>query len=166
MKKKKKRRKRETGHNSEWVEEIYRKANIFFACIEVMIRKGRGYSLLCFIILFNLCAWKKRDNIIKCVGGSQKTPLKSRNYFACFSALLSQHLSLLKWWCFYCHARLKSKTPQFKGLLVGHIKKKKKKYYLVLNDILDEVIVHVEQKFKIMEEFRFVELLNPNLFHA
>ena len=32
-------------------------------------------------------------------------------------------------------------------------------YYSVMNNILDQVIVHVEQKFKTTEEFRFVKLL-------
>ena len=39
-------------------------------------------------------------------------------------------------------------------------------YYSVLNNILAEVIVHVEQRFKTMGEFRFIELLNLKLFHA
>ena len=39
-------------------------------------------------------------------------------------------------------------------------------YYSVLNNIIDEVIVHVEQRFKTMGEFRFVELLNLELFYA
>ena len=30
-------------------------------------------------------------------------------------------------------------------------------YYMVLNKIFDEVIVHVEQRFKTKEKFRFVE---------
>ena len=36
----------------------------------------------------------------------------------------------------------------------------------VLNNIVDEVIVRVEQRLKTMGEFRFVELLNPKLFHT
>ena len=31
---------------------------------------------------------------------------------------------------------------------------------------MDEIIVHVEQRFKTMREFRFVEFLNPKPFHA
>ena len=38
-------------------------------------------------------------------------------------------------------------------------------FYLVLNNILDKVIVYVEQRFKTMGEFRFVELLNTKLYH-
>ena len=37
---------------------------------------------------------------------------------------------------------------------------------LVLNNIVDKVIVRVEQRLKTMGEFRFVELLNPKLFHT
>ena len=37
--------------------------------------------------------------------------------------------------------------------------------YSVLNNILDELIVHFEQRFKTMGEFRFVELLNLKLFY-
>ena len=39
-------------------------------------------------------------------------------------------------------------------------------YYSVLNNISYEVIFRVEQIFKTIVEFRFVELLNPKLFHA
>ena len=39
-------------------------------------------------------------------------------------------------------------------------------YHSFLNNILDEVIVHVEQVFKTMGKFRFAELLNLQLFHA
>ena len=38
--------------------------------------------------------------------------------------------------------------------------------HIVLNNILDEVIVHVEQRFKTTEKFRFVELLNRKIFHT
>ena len=37
-------------------------------------------------------------------------------------------------------------------------------YDSVLNNILDEVIVCIEQRFKTMGKFRFVELLNPKFF--
>ena len=59
----------------------------------------------------------------------------------------------------------KSKTCLFKGPIVEQIQTKIL-YYLVVNNILDEDIVHVEPGFKTMAEFRFVELLNPKLFHA
>lgn len=36
----------------------------------------------------------------------------------------------------------------------------------LFDNILDEVIVHIEQRFKTLEEFKFVELLNPKLFHV
>ena len=39
-------------------------------------------------------------------------------------------------------------------------------YYSVLNWIFDEVIVHVLQIFKTMEEFISVELLIPKPFYA
>ena len=39
-------------------------------------------------------------------------------------------------------------------------------YYSFVNNILNEVILHIEQRFKTMREFRFVELLNPKFFHA
>ena len=35
-----------------------------------------------------------------------------------------------------------------------------------LNYILNEMTVHIEQRFKTMEEFRYVELLNLKLFLA
>ena len=38
--------------------------------------------------------------------------------------------------------------------------------YSVLNNILDEDIVHDKQRFKTIGMFRFVELLNPKLFAA
>ena len=37
---------------------------------------------------------------------------------------------------------------------------------MVLNNIFDEVIVHIEQRFKTTGEFSLVELLNQKLFHA
>ena len=57
---------------------------------------------------------------------------------------------------------LKSKTHLFKGFIIRF--RQKKLYYLVLNNIMDDA--HVEQRFKIMSKFRFVELLNLKLFHA
>ena len=39
-------------------------------------------------------------------------------------------------------------------------------YYSILNNILDEIIVHVEPRFKEMGKFRFVELLNLKHFHG
>ena len=39
-------------------------------------------------------------------------------------------------------------------------------YYSVQKNILNEVIVHIEQRFKTMGKFRFIELLNPKLFHT
>ena len=60
---------------------------------------------------------------------------------------------------------MKSKTCLLKGLTGGQILAKNF-YYSVPNNILDEVIVHGEQRFKLMKEFRFVELLSPKLFHA
>ena len=39
-------------------------------------------------------------------------------------------------------------------------------YYLILNYILNETIVHVVQRFKTMGEFRFIELLNLSHFYA
>ena len=39
-------------------------------------------------------------------------------------------------------------------------------YCSVLNNILDEIIVPIDQRFKPMGEFRFVDLLNPKPFQA
>ncbi|CAI9719171.1 Hypothetical predicted protein [Octopus vulgaris] len=36
----------------------------------------------------------------------------------------------------------------------------------LFHNVLDEIIVHVEQRLKTMEEFKFMELLNPKLFHT
>ena len=44
---------------SGWKKDIYRKAKIIFACIVVMVRKGRDFSLPCFIIPFKLGAWRR-----------------------------------------------------------------------------------------------------------
>ena len=60
--------------------------------------------------------------------------------------------------------QLKSKTYLFKGFTARQIEMTNL-YYLVLNNILDEDIIHVEQRFKTMGEFRFVELLNLKIFH-
>ena len=39
-------------------------------------------------------------------------------------------------------------------------------YYSILNNSLDKVIVHVDQRFKTMGRFRFVDLLNLKLFRT
>uniref|UniRef100_A0A0L8G6U0 HAT C-terminal dimerisation domain-containing protein n=1 Tax=Octopus bimaculoides TaxID=37653 RepID=A0A0L8G6U0_OCTBM len=36
----------------------------------------------------------------------------------------------------------------------------------LFHNILDEIIVHIEQRFKMIKEFKFVELLNLKLFHT
>ena len=43
---------------------------------------------------------------------------------------------------------------------------KKNLYHSILNNILDEVILYIEQRFKTMGDLRVVELLNLKLFHT
>ena len=51
-----------------------------------------------------------------------------------------------------------------KDFIVGQILEKNLNYSVLIN-ISDEVIVHVEQGFKTIGEFTFVELLNLKFFH-
>ena len=55
---------------------------------------------------------------------------------------------------------------EIKDLPIQKLDFNKKLYCLVLKNTLEVVIVHNEQRFKIIGEIRFVELLNPKIFHA
>ena len=37
---------------------------------------------------------------------------------------------------------------------------------MILNNLFEGVIIYIEQRFKTWEEFTFVEMLNPKLFHT
>ena len=76
------------------------------------------------------------------MGATERKPQTSRNSFACFSAVLSQQALSTEVMMF-----LLPHADEIKGLIAGQIGMKNE-YYLILNNILDEVIVHIEQRFK------------------
>ena len=105
---------------------------------------------------------KKKDRIEWVSGFTKRKPLKNKDSFVCFPVILSQQSILTEVIIF-----LLSRASEIKDLPIsmtyGQIFMKNLNYS-VLNSILDEVIVQVEQRFKTMREFRFIELLNPNFF--
>ena len=65
----------EAEHKTGWVKErqLHQSKDIF-ACILAMVKNDHGFSLSCFIISFKLCAWKKRNRILK--GGQREKTTK------------------------------------------------------------------------------------------
>ena len=91
---------------------------------------------------------------------TERKPTK-KNFF-CFLAILSQQTLSSEMIVFIALCG-RNQTYLFKG--ISQTDWQKKKLYLILKNILDEFI-HVEQRFKTTEEFRFVELLNLNFFFS
>ena len=92
--------------------------------------------------------------------GQRKKKSKNRYSFASPPAVLNQQTLSTKVIMF-----LLSCVAEIKKLINGQTFTKNF-YYSLFNNILDEAIALVEQRFKIMGQFRFVELSNLKRFHS
>ena len=102
---------------------------------------------------------KKLNRITKWSGVTERKPPKSRNSFVSFSVVLSLQ-TLLKWFCFYCFLRLKSKLCLFKGLIVGQLEMKNLYYWTIF---WRKLLFALRKDSK---QWESSDLLNPKTFHA
>ena len=154
--------KSETRHNSERVKERQSQKikNIFYLRCSYGLKRPR---LSASVLLF-LSSWvheKERQNN-KWRWGYRVT--ESLKYFCLLSSRMKP--AVTRYWSddlFIALCSWNQRHVSSKDLLSDRFRRKIC-IYLILNNILDKVIVHVEQRFKTLGKFRFVEFLNPKLF--
>ena len=114
---------------------------------------------LVFLFYYSLqVSCKKRD-----ISGESKreSHLRRQNSFACFPAILSQQSLSTEVKIF-----LLPRATEIKDLLIQRTFSRtdlKDKFVLFS---FKQHIVNAELRFETMKDFRFVEFLNPNLFHV
>ena len=137
------------------MKKNHRKAKVFLLPLYLWLEMAVA---LFFPVLLFPSSWEhEKERQENKIGVTESKLPKSWKSFACFLAVVTQQTFSTEIFLLPCAAEIKDFPIQRTSSRTDF---EKKLYYSVLNNILDEVIVHVELRIKTMGNITFAELFS------